>query len=119
MFLTPGSVVGGGAPSSELPLLFCHCNFEGKMIFCQTLFSYCTAIYCNSSCGATVEPTCHIEEAVVGLGLQPVPGLRAGDIPEEGDHDEEDGDDGGDGGGGGNVPGVYPGQSVGPGVDPG
>ena len=24
MLLTPGSVVGGGAPSSELPLLFCH-----------------------------------------------------------------------------------------------
>ena len=42
-----------------------------------------------------------------------MPGLRAGDIPEEGDHDEEDGDDGGDGGGGGNeemtLPGVYPG----------
>ena len=42
-----------------------------------------------------------------------MPGLRAGDIPEEGDHDEQDGDDGGDGGGGGNeemtLPGVYPG----------
>ena len=43
-----------------------------------------------------------------------MPGLRAGDIPEEGKHDEEDGDkkdsdDGGDRGGGSNVPGVYPG----------
>ena len=70
MFLTPGSVVGGGAPSSELPLLFCHCNFEEKMIFCKTLFSYCTVlVYCNLSCDTTEEPTCHIEEAVVGLGL--------------------------------------------------
>ena len=41
-----------------------------------------------------------------------MPGLRAGDIPEEGkghveqDGDEKDSDDGGDGGGGVNVPGV-------------
>ena len=46
-----------------------------------------------------------------------MPGLRAGDIPEEGkghveqggDGDEKDSDDGGGGVGGGNVPGVYPG----------
>ena len=48
-----------------------------------------------------------------------MPGLRAGDIPEEGKGhveqggDEKDSDDGGDGGGGGNeeiiLPGVYPG----------
>ena len=36
-----------------------------------------------------------------------MPGLRAGDIPEEGDYDEEEySDDGGDGGGGVKVPGV-------------
>ena len=41
MFLTPGSVVGGGAPSSELPLLFCHCNFEEKNdFFFVKLFFY-------------------------------------------------------------------------------
>ena len=70
MFLTPGSVVGGGAPSSELPLLFCHCNFEEKNdFFCKTLFLYCTVlVYCSRSCDVSLLPTCHIEEAVVGLG---------------------------------------------------
>ena len=42
-----------------------------------------------------------------------MPGLRAGDIPEEGKHDEEDGDEKDMmmvmTGGGVNVPGVYPG----------